>query len=99
METTKYTFLDFGDAVLEYEIVGDVLVLHANVRNWTHNSFKLMKGVFDLFIADAIEQGYRKMVTVTPNPKFAKLFGGEVFDHMVINDQYVEVIKWELKQH
>ena len=98
MDIVKYTFLDIGDAVLEYEPIGDVLVLHCTVRNWKPSVLKLMKGVFELFVQDAKDQGYKKLVTFTPNPKFCKLFGGKYKDHMVVNDQYIEVYEWVLKQ-
>ena len=98
MELEKQIFLETKEFKFEYEIVGDVLVLHLNVTRWSHNVYKLMKGVFDLFIADAKAQGYRKLVTFTPNTPFVKLFGGEVVDHMIVNNQYIEAIVWELKQ-
>lgn len=97
MEITRYTFLETNEFKFDYEIAGKILVLHLDVTQFSPSILKLMRSIFDLFKEDAISQGYEALATFTPNPKFAALFGGEVVDHLIINDQYIEVFKWELK--
>lgn len=104
-ELVKYKYIDLGFCLFEYEIpeevyenVDGIIVLHCNVSSFSASKLKLMRSVFEIFKSDARDRGFNKLVTVTPNPKFAALFGGETKDHFVINDQYVEVMTWELKQ-
>lgn len=98
MEITRHTFLETKEFKFDYEIVGNILVLHLDVTQFSHSVLKLMRSVFDLFKEDARSQGYEALATFTPNPKFVSLFGGEVVDHLIIENKYIEVFKWELKQ-
>ena len=44
--------------------------------------------------------GHRSVYTVTPNPRFADLFGGETIEVLYVHGKKYEVVKWDLKpQH
>lgn len=79
--------------------VGDVVHIHCYVVKWTHSQLKKLYNVFNDIVAFVEAMGFKFLVTVTPNPKFARLFGGEVVDELIINGEPHEVIIWELKQH
>jgi hypothetical protein len=73
-QSLKEVFFENDDYTLEIEPFNKMVVLHCTVRNWTVASLRhgysklgeLMNSVSDL--------GYEHLITITPNPKFAKLF-------------------------
>lgn len=80
---------------LEFEVWEKVLVLHCDVTNWQPSVLRRSKEIFNNFKNEAKEAGYEGLVTFTPNPKFAKLFGGEYVQDLP-NHENVEVIRWVL---
>ena len=82
---------------LEGEFEGDVMYLHLEVFRWTPSSLKHMRKVFDMLKDFSREAGYSKLATITPNPKFVKLFGGECVHKETYNGTECEVIRWVLK--
>lgn len=84
------------DFQIDVQPVNDVVHLHCYVFNWKPSVLKKIYSVF-AYLKDLLSvSGYAYMATITPNPKFAKLFGGEVIDEKMINGKYHEVIVWEL---
>lgn len=70
--------------------------LHCWVDKW---SPRVLRNCYRSFVrAEEFlkESGFTRLVTVTPNPKFAKLFGGSV-EHSFYHDGiFHEVIIWDL---
>lgn len=85
------------DFQVDVQVVNEVVHLHCEVSTWKPSVLKKMYSVF-AYLKDLFSiSGYAYMATVTTNPKFAKLFGGEVIDEKLINNKKHEVIVWELK--
>lgn len=84
------------DFQIDVQPVNDVVHLHCYVFNWKPSVLKKIYSVFTYLKELFSVSGYAYMATITPNPKFAKLFGGEVIDEKMINGKYHEVIVWEL---
>ena len=99
METqhSRYTFYNDIDCILEYEIWEDSVVLHSEIANWKPSVFKRCLSVLNTFFKEMEGRGIRRALTVTPNPKFAKLFGGITVSKIKHDDKEYEVVVWDLK--
>lgn len=86
-----YSDSDFSFLLSEYE---NNTFLHCEVSSWSLTVLKNMYREFARFCEIAPPEFY----TVTPNPRFAKLFGGASLGFMTKDGITYEVIKWELKQ-
>lgn len=74
-----------------YTIEQDYLVLHCYVFNWNKSVLKKGIKVFAEFLNN--NRG-KKIISVTQNPKFCELLGGEYLSTV---EDY-EVYKWESTQ-
>lgn len=83
--------------IVEWEELEDCLFLHCNVFNWSLSTLRTMYAVFAELRHIALSRGFSSMSTITPNPKFAKLFGGETINSFVHEGKEYEVIVWVLK--
>lgn len=81
---------------VELQIVADTAHLHVTVSKWTPSVLKQLYKVFAELKELLTNKGFSYMVTISPNPKFAKLFGGEVVEEKIIDGVYYEVIVWDL---
>lgn len=95
METDSFKIVFYSDMDFTFMVArrDGNLFLHCEVDRWRLSILKRMYREFARFCAYASSPFY----TVTPNPKFAKLFGGEVVGHFVHDGITYEVIKWDLK--
>lgn len=100
METQlpKHTYYKDSNFVLEIQFYEGQLLLHCEVLSWTLSSLRRGYSVFKTLQEEAKEFEIDRMVTITPNPKFAKLFGGTTISEIEYNDIKYEVIEWVLKQ-
>ena len=100
METLlpKKTYYSNQDFKFEIEQLRDEIFLHCEVYNWKPSALRLGYSVFHTLLEECKTKGIEKVFTITPNPKFAKLFGGETVNSFSNNDIDYEVIVWELKQ-
>ena len=99
METlvSKIAFYEGPDALFQYEVFGQSLLLHCEVTEWKPSTIKKGYRILGDFMYQMRKQGYISLATVTPNPKFAKLFGGTSVQKIMYEDKEYEVIVWELK--
>lgn len=86
------------DFRLEYAEMYDEVFLHCIVHNWKLSSLKRGYRIFGQFLNEMTEKAIPRVVTVTPNPKFAQLLGGQ-FVQMATDDkgESYEVYQWVLK--
>lgn len=98
-QTSKITFYEGSDALFQYEVFGKTLLLHCTVEEWKLSTVKKGYRVLGDFMYQMRKQGYESITTVTPNPKFAKLFGGTSVHKLMYEGKEYEVIVWELKPH
>ena len=95
---SRRTYYRDENILLDYELVdGDVLI-HSLVKRFSLSVFKTAVGVFANFLNECQEAGLKRAYTVTPNPKFAKMFGGVSVNSFEFLDKEYEVIEWDLKQ-
>jgi hypothetical protein len=71
--------------------------LHAEAYNWNKTVLKDMRKVFE----DAKEgfrlEGFSKLYTISPNPKFCRLFAGhEDLGVISINGEEHSILSWDL---
>jgi hypothetical protein len=83
--------------IVEYEQVEDVVNLHVNAFQFSPSVLKKMYTKFVEMEEFFKQQGIKRMMTITPNPKFCKLFGGETLGFVIYEGKEHEVIIWELK--
>lgn len=97
-ETLKRnTYYKDSDFTLEYEVYEGTLLLHCEVNNWTPSVLRRGYSIFADLVENAIKKGYDKLMTVTPNPHFAKMFNGETVRVVYYLGKEYEVIEWDLK--
>lgn len=99
METQSHRFIFFRDSSfsLEIEFYEESVLLHCEVQVWTKSVLRKMYLVFAELERQCMLNNISKMMTVTPNPNFAKLFGGETVNRFQLGEKEYEVIIWELK--
>jgi len=93
----KKLFYSDADILFEYEEDGTILALHCEVINWSPSILKRSYRVLGDFMNQKRKEGFAKMATITPNPKFAKLFGGTSVGEVDHNEMKYEVVVWDLK--
>jgi len=71
--------------------------LHCEVKNWNISSLKKGFRVFACLLNEKEKEGVHRLVTVTPNPKFASLLGGTYFETVEKDGIRYEVYEWVLK--
>jgi hypothetical protein len=93
----KKLFYSDEDVAFEYEEDGTRLALHCEVRRWSPSVLKKSYRVLGDFMNQKRKEGFDKMITITPNPKFAKIFGGTSVGEVDYNEMKYEVVVWDLK--
>lgn len=94
---SKKLFYSDDDAVFEYEEDGTRLALHCEVFNWSPSVLRKSYRVLGDFMNKKRKEGFEKMLTITPNPKFAKLFGGTSIGTIEHDGKEYEVVVWDLQ--
>lgn len=94
METPRFKYIENDRYLLEVEFYETTPFLHIKVFKWSPSILKELYVVFDSLKTTLLKLGCTHMQTVSPNPKFVKLFGGETIDYF----NNAEVVRWELKQ-
>jgi hypothetical protein len=92
----REVFYEDADISFQYVIEEDYVFLHCDVTNWSPSVLKRAYRVFGDFLNTMRKRGMTKAITITPNPRFAKLFGGETIEVMKYNKKECEVIRWVL---
>jgi hypothetical protein len=97
METKlpKQLYYKDDNFTLEVEPIDGEYFLHCIVQEWNASVLRRMYKVFAVLLEEANQHGVERMYTVTPNPRFAKLFGGTTIGHVEIDNVLHEVIIWE----
>lgn len=99
METqSRKRYYEDPNCYLDYETSEKGLLLHCEAVNYSPSVFKQMLKVFARFLNECQENGLERVFTVSPNPKFVKLFGGETVNSFYYEGIYYEEIVWDLKQ-
>lgn len=70
--------------------------MHCEVVNWKPSVLKKMYSVFNYMKDELKENEILFMYAITPNPKFAYLFGGEFSGIVKSDGKDYEVVKWDL---
>lgn len=99
METQllKLRYVDNEQFLVDLEFFDGVVFIHCLVHSWNLSTLKKMYSYFKELKQELSSIGIQKIVTVTPNPKFAKLFGGNTVNKIDYLGAEYEVITWELK--
>ncbi len=97
METQQLDVVYYKDEDVLFQVNtnSEGTFLHCEVYNWKPSVLKKAYKVFAAFLNEAEDLGITNIFTVTPNPKFAKLFGGRVVLQGYIDGVPHEVISWE----
>jgi hypothetical protein len=94
---SRKTYYTDSTFTVEYEQVEDIVNLHVNATQFSPSILKRMYTKFVEMEEFFKQQGIVRMMTITPNPKFCKLFGGTTLGTIVYENKEHEVIIWELK--
>jgi hypothetical protein len=93
----KQVYYQDSNFRFEFERMGNLVVIHYTSYVWKPSVLKKAYSVFKTFLMECTENNITDVMTVTPNPKFAHLFGGTTTTTVVHKGQEYEVIKWDLK--
>lgn len=93
----RVTFYEDEDFILQYKEAYGEVFLHCEVTSWKPSSFKKGLRVFGALLNKMEERGRTRLVTVTPNPKFVQLLGGEYIGDKEQDGIHYEVYQWVLK--
>jgi len=95
METqSRNLFYQDDDFILEWEEWENKLLVHCNVSTWKPSVLKRGYSKFCEILQYSRDCGYEYMFTVSPNPKFARLFGGDAIGTVWYYNKEYEVIVW-----
>lgn len=95
---SRKTYYRDENISLDYELEEGAVLIHSLCKKFTLSVYKTSIDVFANFLNECHSAGLQKAYTVTPNPKFAKMFGGvSVNSFQFLNKEY-EVIEWDLEQ-
>lgn len=83
---------------LEFDDLGEEALIHMFVNSYTHNSVRKWYLETEKLKAYLISTGFVKAFTVTPNPRFVKLFNGQHTASIEHEGKIYEVVIWDLKQ-
>jgi len=97
-QSLKQTYYEDEQLLVEIEILENCIYLHCQVFEWRPSVLRKSYMVFAKLQEEAKEAGYLKLQTITPNLKFAQLFGGAVVGIVNYENQKYEVVEWDLKQ-
>ena len=99
MEIQTFKGYECADFSLRLESVdNDDLYMHVEAKRWTPSVLKEMYRVFAGVCMEAQGLGYKRMCTVTPNPKFASLFGLREINSLDYGNKHYKVMVWDLIQ-
>lgn len=97
METKLLDYYSDDDLTIKIEPFGKGVMFHMEVHNWKLSVLKKSYPIVARLFEDMAKLGFIRGATITPNPKFAKLYGGTTTHILVTEDQQrLEVITWEL---
>lgn len=97
METQlSKTYSETEDYLFRIEYVEDSILLHCEVYNWKPSVLRRGYSVIASLMNEKGKEGYVRLFTVTPNPKFAKLFGGMCINKFYHEGIHYEVVVWDL---
>lgn len=82
---------------LEYEEMGEEALIHMYVYSFTHNTVKKWYYETERLKDHLVANGFVTAFTVTPNPRFVKLFNGKHQSGITYDGQKYEVVTWDLK--
>lgn len=92
----RIVFYKDNDGIFEYETDGKEVILHCTMYKWSPSVLKKCYMVFGDFLNTMRKEGFERVCTVTPNPKFSKLFNGKFIANYTHEGEQYEVLVWEL---
>lgn len=83
------------DFTFSFFYQNNTALLHCEVEKWNTKVLRKMYEVFGVFREFCKRDGIEKIGTVTPNPKFAKLFGAKALGKSSFLGKEYEVMQWD----
>lgn len=96
-QSLKQTYFKNEDYHLEYQVVGLCANIHCTVYNWKPSALKHGYNIFGKMLNEFADKGLEYVITISPNPRFCELMGGELSHTVDYNGEVYGVYKWELK--
>ena len=97
IQSHRYLYYKDNNIQIHVEEYQDKVYLHSLVYNWNmyiaRHCFSIIKTLF----IHLEEKGYTEAYAITPNPKFAKMFGAISLSKFKHENKDYEVVKWEWK--
>jgi hypothetical protein len=98
MQQPKQVFYSDDNFSLQYEPWGENVLVHFYINKVSHSEMRKWYKQAVAFEQFAKIQGYSKIVTVSPNPRFVSLFGGTEIKTIEYDNKEYKVTIWDLKQ-
>ena len=93
MAVSKKIWRGVPDYTIYTEVVEDEMHVHCDVKRWAPSVLKMLYIEFSWLKSWVKGLGYEEMYSISPNPKFCKLFCAE---SLGTYEEY-EVMKWDLE--
>lgn len=93
----RYTLYQDDSCKLEAEVVSRVAYLHCEVTNWKLSTARKLYSALKTFLDSCEERDIVQVYTITPNPRFAEMYGGRFCGYVTYQGKEYEVFKWALK--
>lgn len=93
----RETYYEDSSFIFQYRILSGIVFLHCNVFDWKLSTLKKQIKVLSEFLNEMQRKGFDAVYTITPNPRFARLLGGEYISDYSEEDFEYEVFRWVLK--
>jgi hypothetical protein len=100
MGTAMSKLVYYKDANIEfmYEFHQEFIAIHCDVSVWNKSVLRNAYKVFGEFVDMSVNLNFHKLVSFSPNPKFAHIFGGKTIKAFTYEGRKIEVVVWGLKQ-
>jgi hypothetical protein len=95
---SRKTYYKDENISLEFEPYEGDMLIHSEVKHFSPSIYKEALSVFGWFLNDCYSGGYKRVFTVTPNPRYARMFGGKTVNSLTYLGKEYEVVEWDLKQ-
>lgn len=92
----RFTYYQDEDILFEYEVAEGCILLHCIMHSWKPSILRRGYSIFAKFKQDCKDVGISTFRTLSPNPKFAHVFGGKTLTSFAYNGIEYEEVVWEL---
>jgi hypothetical protein len=97
-QSPRITYYENSDFKFEYERAGNEVCIHCEIYNWKLSVLRFGYSVISSLLEECRDRGVEIVYTISPNPKFAKIYGGRSVKTFTLDNKEYEIVIWDLRQ-